>query len=157
MTDEKEFQKKIEDVVDYQNQMIQKYGWYSYGVIPNQDVNEHYDYMNIRTHFVGNSFNHPNLQIAMFVGPETAQNILHNTVNEIKQGVVFHDGDIVDNIIEGYPVLFKSIIEDVDPEKALLRIVFPDRNRKFPGDKDCTPAYERQVEIDLFKEDVVND
>lgn len=157
MTNETNYKKQIEALVEDQKQMVAKHGWYSHGVIPQADENGAYNYMNTHTHHVGETFNHPNLQVALNIGTQLTQSILHTVVDKIREGTTFQDGDTDDDVIENYPVLFKSIVRAEDPEESLLRIIFPDANGKFPGDEGCNPVYDRQADVDLFEEDAVND
>ena len=72
----------------------------------------------------------------------------------VQAGSVFKDGDIIDDMFEGYKVLLKEFEEN---GKKFLRVIIPDANHKFPDDEGCQLEYSYQalpIE-DLYKNDTL--
>lgn len=84
--------------------------------------------------------------------PDTMAQLIENTVERMREGVVYGDGLEDEELLQGYTCVFKSVREiwyDVTVKHArwfyggsafpLLQLYWPDRNGKFPWDPKCQP------------------
>src|SRR6185369_10283594 len=84
--------------------------------------------------------------------PETMEQLIENTAERMREGVVYADGTQDEELLQGYTCVFKSVREiwyDVTVKHArwfyggsafpLLQLYWPDRNGKFPWDPKCQP------------------
>ncbi len=72
----------------------------------------------------------------------------------VQAGKVFKDGDIINDLFEGYNALLKEFEEN---GKKFLRVIIPDANHKFPDDEGCQLEYSYQALAieDLYKNDTL--
>lgn len=91
-------------------------------------------------------FNHQELQIVLDIGPKLIMYVLNVLGMRIREGEIFKNGDLVNGVIEGYPVKIMEV-EDADPEDSekCLRVIFPDEKGRFPGDDGCEELYNLQI------------
>jgi hypothetical protein len=84
--------------------------------------------------------------------PATMEQLIENTAERMRGGVVYADGTEDDELLQGYTCMFKSVREiwyDVTVRHArwfyggssfpLLQLYWPDRNGKYPWDPKCQP------------------
>lgn len=100
---------------------IKKYGWV--GDFVSDDTMPYG--LNIHTHGIAETLNHPDLQIVASIGYATANSVIHHCVGKIKQGMVFVPGNHYDEIIKDLPVTFVKAIED---NREVLRVILPDKD-----------------------------
>jgi len=125
---------------------VEKYGWYAHAV-PGDFKNSPTG-MNIHTHHIQESFNHPDLQIVISVSPSqfgVMMSILHNAVNNfIKKGEKFEVGKEYKNIVgNGYSVTFAKTKEC---GREVLRMILPDKNGYIQKNEPMSGGYELQYE-----------
>lgn len=82
---------------------MQEYGWYAHFVPDDDDCPNG---VNIHTHGIRHSFNHPDFQFCIGINPQHAMGILHLLVDKIKQGQTFSPGQPYYDIVENYPLQF---------------------------------------------------
>ncbi|HJW93505.1 MAG TPA: DUF4262 domain-containing protein [Thermoanaerobaculia bacterium] len=84
--------------------------------------------------------------------PATMEQLIENTVQRMREGIVYADSLEDDELLQGYTCVFKTVREiwyDVTVKHArwfygganfpLLQLYWPDRNGKFPWDPKCQP------------------
>ena len=84
--------------------------------------------------------------------PNTMEQLIENTAQRMRDGVVYADGTEDDELLQGYTCVFKTVREiwyDVTVKHArwfyggsnfpLLQLYWPDRNGKYPWDPKCQP------------------
>lgn len=111
----------VEEVEEWQNEAVKKYGWYAHFVGNGYRNNM----CNIHTHNVQEKFHHPDLQIVVPLPQKQANNILFNLVNKIREGITFSTGEKVNNVVRNMPITFCEAEED---GRKILRIILPDHN-----------------------------
>jgi len=62
-----------------------------------------------------------------------------------KAGEKFKAGDLVEKVIKDLPVMFVTAHEG---GRQLLRIIFPDKNGKFPNEKGCDRQFALQPAVE---------
>ncbi len=124
----KKFNKKIKQIKKQGEEMIRKYGWIIHHIIDNGS----------HTHGLQENFNHPELEITLNLPADVSHNILTIIANNIKHGQKYNDGQKYHEIIENFPVSFHLT------DNNILRIILPDPNGLFPGDKGCQKPFSLQ-------------
>ena len=89
-----------------------------------------------------NKYGHPEFQMVLHVDHKLIMYTLNSLGLKVQDGHVFHDGDIVDDLFEGYEAKLKEFEED---GKKVLRVLIPDPNHKFPEDEGCQVEYTYQA------------
>lgn len=89
-----------------------------------------------------NKYGHPEFQLVLHMDHEMIMYTLNTLGRMVQSGRVFKDGDIVEELFDGYKALIR---EFVDGEKKLLRVIIPDANHKFPEDEGCQLEYTYQA------------
>ena len=130
-------EKGIDALLKWQDECIQKYGFYMHAV-------KHGQYVNYHTHGFVDSWQHPDMQMVIPVDAEFAKALFWDFAREIKAGKKYQVGDILDGFIEDHNI---RLTEAKECGRAVLRVIFPDQNGKFPGDPDCDAKYERQLTL----------
>lgn len=87
-------------------------------------------------------YNHPEFQLVLNMDHKMILYILNSLGMKVQTGSVFKDGDIIDDLFEGYNAKIKEFVED---EKRVLRVLIPDANHKFPEDEGCQQEYTYQA------------
>lgn len=87
-------------------------------------------------------YGHPEFQLVLHMEHKMILYTLNMLGLHVQAGKVFKDGDIIEDLFEGYNALLKEI--EYNGEK-MLRVIVPDENHKFPDDEDCHPHYRHQV------------
>lgn len=111
---------------------IKKHGWVAHAIV---------DRNSVHTHGLPESFGHLDLEVCLPVPPEKAHLWLAALVDEIKHGRRFKHGDHVNDVFL-CPVRFHSAVED---GRQVLRVIFPDRFGRFPGDLGCEEGFSEQL------------
>lgn len=110
----------LEAMHRWQNEMIQKFGWYAHFVPLDND------FANFHTHGIFEKFLHPDFQITVPLDPKVAHRIFHRLVDLINdEGKRFNPGDVVETIIQGFSVTF---IKATENDRQVLRVILPDRH-----------------------------
>lgn len=124
----------MDEFKKHQDDLMSKHGWIIHFVSPKSGDNR----FNVHTHGLLEKYNHPDIQImAGGLNPETANVIIHDIVDRIKDGERFKTGERYDKIIKNLDVKFESAVEGGRP---VLRVIFPDKNNEFAGE-----FYESQI------------
>lgn len=118
---------------------LDKYGFYSHLVFPESQGGM----ANYHTHGLEKSKNHQDFQIVLPIDPKTAHNIFFVFVNRINKGESFKKDTTVSDIIKNFDI---KLIEKVDGERKVLRVLLPDQNGNFPNDDECENFYRKQLE-----------
>ena len=87
-------------------------------------------------------YSHPEFQMVLHTDHKLIMYTLNSLGLKVQKGQVFKDGDIVDDLFEGYVAKLKEFVED---GKKLLRVLIPDQNHKFPDDEGCQLEYTYQA------------
>jgi hypothetical protein len=88
---------------------------------------------------------------------ELMQQILNNTGFLIRDGVTFSDGAQTESVLQGYPVAFRQVHGSWfrplfgsarrfygNWSFAMLQVVYPDRDGRFPWNDGCSATIRRQ-------------
>lgn len=114
-----------EHVDKLEKDSINEYGWYAH-IVPDDDVRNTPTGMNIHTHHLPESFNHPDLQIVVpvsFNKVNIMMGILHSVVdNYIKKGIKLEPGKEYSEVIKNYKV---TVAKTKECERDVLRIILP--------------------------------
>lgn len=105
---------------------------------------------------VKRSYQHPEFAISG-LAPELMQRILNNAGFLVREGVTFTDRAQTDGVLQGYPVAFRQVHGSWfrplfgsarrfygNWSFAVLQVVYPDRDGRFPWDDGCSAAISRQ-------------
>lgn len=129
---------------------IAKYGFHTHYVSAVVGGNENNDllkgFVNAHTHGFEQSVDHLNFQLVIALRAEMAHGFFWEFMNWIKAGRRFKDGDVVEKLLKGFPV---RLAETTECGRPVLRIIFPDKNGKFPGDKGVDKKYGRQEKAEV--------
>lgn len=124
-----------------------KYGFHTHFVAAVVDGTEENDlangFINAHTHGFDKSVNHLDFQIVCGLRPDMAHGFFWEFMRWIEAGRRFKDGDVVKKLVKGFPVRLKETKECGRP---VLRIIFPDKNGKFPGDPGVDKKFGWQEE-----------
>lgn len=124
----------------WQNEMLEEYGWYM-DIVPAEEYDE--IHANYHTHGVQDNFNHMDFQIVLNMDPEIAHQIFVNLIIDISNGKSFEEGEKYSDAIEGFNVSFKEYKE---MERDVLRVLLPDRDGILPNEKNCNENYMIQLD-----------
>ena len=97
-------------------------------------------------------YGHPEFQLVLHMEHKMILYTLNMLGLRVQAGKVFKDGDIIEDLFEGYNALLKEF--EYNGQK-MLRVIIPDVNHKFPNDEGCQLEYSYQalpIE-DLYKKD----
>jgi len=111
------------DLDKWHSDMMKEYGWYSHIVF--DDFKQVPNGINIHTHGIAISFDHPDFQVCVPLDGNIAQEILGNLVYLIKDGKRFSSNEYYFDIIETWPITF---IEATESRRPVLRLIFPDQD-----------------------------
>lgn len=96
---------------------------------------------NAHTHGM-ESYNHPDFQVVLNLGPNEVGRILNTLGLRVQAGEKFKDGDMVKGIYEDCDV---RLTEFTETGRKVLRVVIPDKLNQFPEEKDCIWPYTNQT------------
>ncbi len=90
---------------------------------------------------VERAFGHPELEV-IGLPPDLGQALLSNLVNRVKSGQILKAGDFYSDLKKGYD--FFLVDNPIDPEGPpvtgkRLRLIWPDKNHRYPWHPDCDP------------------
>lgn len=96
---------------------------------------------NTHTHGL-EKYGHLDFQVVLAMPPELIGHLLNDLGLRVQAGEKFKDGDVIDDLLaNGYLV---RLIEVEETGRKVLRLLLPDGNNRFPGDKECRYPYNRQ-------------
>lgn len=112
----------IEQRRQWENQMLQEYGWFVHYVGHDPDVPYNF---NAHTHGLLEGYGHLDLQVVFPLREDTCHSILATLAERIKAGEKFHHGQRVEKVIgNNLQILLHEAIETGRP---VLRIILPDK------------------------------
>lgn len=133
-----------EEVHKREQDGIKKYGWYAH-FVPDDDERNTPTGINIHTHHLPESFNHPDLQI---VFPVSFQQVnimlgaLHAIVdNYIRKGIKLEPGKEYDKVLNHYKV---TVAKAKECERDVLRIIVPGPDGYIQRNEPMTGVYAEQ-------------
>ncbi len=115
----------LEQLKAWEASQMEKRGWF--GHMTKTDLRYPYG-ANYHTHGLETSCKHLDFQLLLPVEVPVANVIFGVLIDKVKEGHKFQDGDIVENVINGYSVKLIEVTEDGRP---VLRIIIPDANGSF--------------------------
>lgn len=98
------------------------------------------------------NYGHPEFQLVLHMEHKMILYTLNTLGLRVQAGRVFKDGDVINDLFEGYKARLKEF--EYNGQK-MLRVLIPDANHKFPDDEGCQLEYSYQalpIE-DLYKKD----
>lgn len=113
---------------------LKEYGFYTH-YVPDDDEDSPTQ-INIHTHGLPDSFDHPDLQIVVPLEPQTASQILHDIVSWIKKGNEVKVNTPYSFFIKGMDVMFTWAVEC---DRDVLRLILPDTKGKLLPDEIQDP------------------
>lgn len=96
-------------------------GWYGHMV---NDALDTPTGVNYHTHGLPESCGHPDLQLICPLPMTAIDYIFKAIISRIKDGTVYRDGDVAENVSNGYSVKLVSAFEN---GREVLRIIIPDK------------------------------
>lgn len=105
---------------EWEIEQLTKHGWFVHFV---QGDERYPTGVNHHTHGLAEIFDHPDLQVIVPMPARAVHNVLTEVVNRIKAGQKFKHGDITENVVGNYSVLFHDAYEG---DRKVLRIIIPD-------------------------------
>ena len=115
----------LEAMHAHHDELMKRYGWMVHFNTPDED----YPFsVNIHTHGFPEKFKHLDMQICLPLSPENAQGIMNNIARLLGEGKKFRTNKKSNDIIEKFPVLMLSAMED---GRKVLRVIFPDKHGRF--------------------------
>jgi hypothetical protein len=127
---------------------VQKFGWHSMGIHGESSHPSHAFSIGLY-----HSFSHP--EIVIFGPPlETLHQMVNNVGFEVHRGVRFQEGSRSRQIIDGYEVVFRTVVPDRLSEYLgwalwfynykqfpVLQCVYPDRDHHLPWDERTAEGF----------------
>lgn len=104
---------------------MKKYGFYTHFVF-DDDFDNSPSGVNLHTHGMDISVNHPDFQITVPLEPEVANGIFHNLFDRVSEGWRAAEGAIIPNIIGGGMNI--TFIGAEECGRPVLRVILPDPN-----------------------------
>jgi len=117
--------------------LIRDHGFCVHSVVSPSGLVSHH------THGFLETWGHPDLEIALFVHRETAEDLLWAVADEVAAGRVFEEGQF-DDVVLGLPCRF---VERPRGGRSVLRLILPDPAGLFPEDPRCHEDYRDQESV----------
>jgi len=130
-----------QDLANWEQENLKKNGFYIHAV-PCSDNDK---FMNFHTHGFDRTWDHPDFQMVFPIPPGAVRSIFWTIADRVKAGEKFKAGDLVEKVIKDLPVMFVTAHEG---GRQLLRIIFPDKNGKFPNEKGCDRQFALQPAVE---------
>lgn len=96
---------------------------------------------NAHTHGM-EKYNHIDFQMVLRTSNEEIMRILNTFGLKVKAGERFKNGDLIEGIYLNCPVRLSEFTEN---GRTVLRVVVPDKENRFPEDRDCEYPYSLQM------------
>lgn len=140
---------------------VEQYGWHAQAVYPLASNPSHEPF--VYSIGVQRTHGHPEF-LVVGMNPENGGLIIQTLVERIAAGERFHAGDRLDQVIQpGYQValqdvpphhyraLFGAALDFYDSaEFEVLQVVIPDKQKRYPGEPGCDPAYIERQDLDAL-------
>lgn len=94
------------------------------------------------THGLDETYNHPDFEVRLAVGPRERYNLLRTLAEAVKQGQVFRTSDEISTLFLS-PVRF---VERQESRRTVLRAIFPDAEGRWPGEIGCHRGFNEQLD-----------
>lgn len=117
---------------------MEQHGFVVHLVLPSEESG----WANYHTHGLDISRNHLDFQIVLPIQPETAHAIFWSLTRRIDAGEVFHDNELIDDVIQAYPI---KLLKTKEFDREIFRILLPDANGLFADDNECDLLYAQQA------------
>lgn len=98
---------------------------------------------NTHTHGLS-AYTHKDFQIILDIGEESAMYILNAFAERVRGGEVFSPGELVKGV---YPECDVRLAAVKEGGRDVLRILIPDENNVFPGERGCLYPYSEQARV----------
>lgn len=103
------------------------------------------NFCNIHSHGM-EVYNHKNFQVVLDVGDEIACYIINSLCERVReghtQGVSMGSGDVITGIYSQFPL---KLVQASEGGRSVLRVLLPDDEGRFPGEKGCMAPYSDQL------------
>jgi hypothetical protein len=119
---------EIKRMQEHEEECMRLCGWYYHVVMGKESSPTHF---NVHTHGFTETFDHPDLQVVLPI-PD-CKSIFSELANKIANGYVIRCNELISGIIqEPYKIMVKWAVES---NRAVLRLIFPDKNNSYHDDK----------------------
>lgn len=98
---------------------------------------------NTHTHGLA-AFHHKDFQVVLDIGPSSTAYLLNALAERVRNGEVFTDGELVDNVYEECRVKLAIAKEG---NREVFRVLIPDAHDRYPGDEGCEYPYSEQDRV----------
>ncbi len=143
--------KSLEEMKDWQDEKTKKCGFVIH-CVQGRDA-----FMNAHTHGFSDTWKHKDFQVVLALPESVISSVFWGFADRVKAGEEFKAGDQVDKIIRGFPV---KLVDAVEADRDVLRVIFPDAEGRFPGEKGTDKYFDQQPNIDVsndaLKDSAVN-
>lgn len=112
--------KSVAEIKRWEEERLKNPGWFIHAI--GNDENYPFN-VNFHTHGLQENYNHLDLQLICPVPVPVVQGIFNFIVDQIKEGVVFESGQMVEGIFGG---LFVKLEKAEEGEREILRVIVPD-------------------------------
>jgi hypothetical protein len=127
-----------------EQECLDRDGWYAHLINGDHSIPTHTNY---HTHGLFETYSHLDLQLVIPLDLRTINHVFCEIISRIKEGNVYKDGDIAENVVNNYSVKFVQVTEG---DRQVLRIIIPDHRNNF--DRDTIEGTLR-VQYDDIEED----
>lgn len=131
---------RLAKIKQWEEDSIKKYGFYAHMVF---DAPLPQGYMNIHTHGFEQSWQHPDIQIVLNLGQQTAMHILHKIADRVRAGEFIKIDQDYPNFVGEYSARFISAKEC---GRTVLRLVIPDKHNNLDREK-MEPLFQHQYDF----------
>lgn len=135
----------VDDVMKQVADGVRRYSWHAVGTVTRGGTPYMY------TAGLVHSLGHPEMLVAG-LPPEAAHGVLGAAVDKVRESGLLEDGRLYGGIAAGFPVRIRKGAGAFSPFRLAvanqfsgrtvpwLQVVWPDPQRRFPGDPGCDPA-----------------
>lgn len=116
-----------------QAHQIEQIGWVVHAIT---------DEPTAHTHGLDETYNHPDFEVRLAIGPRERYNLLRTLAEAVKQGQVFRAGGEISTLFLS-PVRF---VERQESRRTVLRAIFPDAEGRWPGEIGCHRGFNEQLD-----------
>jgi hypothetical protein len=109
---------------------------------------------NYHTHGVKENFNHLDFQVVLPISPSQTHAVVASIIEKVKEGKVYEEGVLYDDILTTFPMGFKKFVEN---GRDVLRLMIPDNKGRLPDDPECDEFFKIQLDNYPFDESIEED
>ncbi len=134
---------------------IREYGWHVVGIEADESGPAFAYSVGLQ-----HSFDHPEIIVFGLNDAETMMYIINTIGEAVQNGSAFEDWHESDQILNGYSCVFRKIPAEAYPDYlgyanwfyrpspfAVLQCFWPDKQHRFPWDRDCNPTVQQRQPI----------